>query len=173
MTSNAADAARILGSLRSADGHGVVRIEDRLDAAIDEVWSAITDPVRLTRWYGEVTGDLRPGGQYRAHVLTSGWEGTGRVEACERPQRLVLTGAEPDQQDEHVTTVTLAPDGDQTVLVVEYRGMPLDYVAAFGAGWQVHVEDLAAYLAGRERCDSDARMDELFPAYEGLPVNLV
>ena len=41
-------------------------------------------------------------------------------------------------------------------------------VAAYGAGVQVHVEDLAAYLAGRERCDANARFEELFPAYEEL-----
>lgn len=28
--------------------------------------------------------------------------------------------------------------------------MPLAYLAAYGAGIQVHVEDLTAYLAGRE-----------------------
>ena len=27
--------------------------------------------------------------------------------------------------------------------------MPLDKVAFYGAGWQLHAEDLAAYLAGR------------------------
>ena len=35
--------------------------------------------------------------------------------------------------------------------------MPLDLLAAYGAGIQVHVEDLAAHIAGRERCDADAR----------------
>jgi hypothetical protein len=34
MTSNATPGARILGSLRSADGKGVVRIEDRHDTGI-------------------------------------------------------------------------------------------------------------------------------------------
>jgi len=46
--------------------------------------------------------------------------------------------------------------------------MPLDYLAGYGAGIQVHVEDLAAYLAGRERCDASARMGELLPAYQDL-----
>ena len=64
--------------------------------------------------------------------------------------------------------VTLTPEGDETILVWEERGMPLDLVAAYGAGIQVHVEDLAAYLAGRERCDAEARFDELFPAYREL-----
>ena len=46
--------------------------------------------------------------------------------------------------------------------------MPLDYPAAYGAGVQIHLEDLTAYLGGRERRDSNARMDELFPAYQVL-----
>ncbi len=41
---------RILGSLRAADGKGVVRIEDRFDTDIDDLWSALTDPRRLARW---------------------------------------------------------------------------------------------------------------------------
>ena len=63
MTSNASPDTRILGSLRSADGAGVVRIEDRYDTDIDDLWSALTDPARLARWYGQVEGDFRPGGR--------------------------------------------------------------------------------------------------------------
>ena len=65
MTGNARPGTRILGSLRSADGKGVVRIEDRYDTDIDDLWSALTDPGRLARWYGQVEGDLRPGGEFR------------------------------------------------------------------------------------------------------------
>ena len=49
----------------------------------------------------------------------------------------------------------------KTLLVLEERGMLLDPLAAYGAGVQVHVEDLAAHLAGRERCDAEARWNEL------------
>ena len=52
MTSNAHGGDRILGSLRSADGVGIVRIEDRYDTEIDDLWAALTDPGRLARWYG-------------------------------------------------------------------------------------------------------------------------
>ena len=44
MTGNARPGIRILGSLRSADGKGVVRMEDRFDTDIDDVWSALTFP---------------------------------------------------------------------------------------------------------------------------------
>jgi len=47
MTGNAQAGSRLLGTLRSADGKGVVRMENRLGASIDDAWSAITDPVRL------------------------------------------------------------------------------------------------------------------------------
>ena len=168
MTSNARAGSRILGSLRSADGKGVVRVEDRFGTGIDDLWSALTDPRRLARWLGEVDGDLRLGGEFRARFFASGWEGTGRVEACEPPQRLLLLTMQPGQPDEHFIEVTLAADGDQTILAWEERGLPLDHLAAYGAGIQVHVEDLAAHLAGRERCDADARWHELLPPYQDL-----
>ena len=167
MTGNAHAGDRILGSLRSADGKGVVRMEDRFDTDIDDVWSALTDPRRLARWIGEVGGDLRPGGEYRYRFYSSGAEGTGRVEACEPPRRMLLAHS-LGQDHEHVIEVTLTADGEQTILVAEERGMPLSLLAAYGAGVQVHIEDLGAHLAGRERCDADARWDELQPVYDDL-----
>ena len=162
--------SRILGSLHEAEG--AVRIEDRFDTEGSEVWSALTDPGRLGVWLGEVDGDLRLGGEFRARFFASGWEGTGRVEACEPPQHLLVLTKDIDEPETaaygHVIEVTLTADGDGTSLVWEERGMPVDLLAAYGAGVQVHVEDLAAYLSGRERCDAAARFTELFPAYQEL-----
>ena len=173
MTSNAREGGRILGSLQSAEGKGIVRMEDRFDAGIDDVWSALTDPSRLARWYGEVEGDLRLGGEYRARLFASGWEGTGRVEACEPPQRLLVRIKDADEPDENVIEVTLTADGDQTTVVWEERGMPVDLLSAYGAGVQLHVEDLADDLAGRERRDDvKARWDNLHPAFQDLAANL-
>jgi uncharacterized protein YndB with AHSA1/START domain len=146
-------------------------MEDRLDALVDDVWSALTDHDQLANWLGEVEGDFRPGGEFRARFFASGWEGTGRVEVCERPRRLlVLTkdADEPEATEDHIIEVTLTADRDQTVLVWEERPMPANLLAAYGAGIQVHVEDLAAHLAGRERCDATLRFGELFPAYQEL-----
>ncbi len=171
MTSNARGSGRILGSLRSADGKGVVRMEDRFDTDIDDLWSALTDPLRLARWIGEVEGDLRPGGEFRFRFFASGSEGTGRVDACEPPRRLLLTMA-LGQPDEDVIEATLAADGGQTILVWEERGMPLDLLAAYGAGVQIHIEDLAAHLAGGKRVDATARWNELLPAYRDLAANV-
>ena len=173
MTSSNGEGDRILGSLRTAEGKGIVRMEDRFDAAIDDVWSALTDPARLAIWYGEVEGDLRLGGEYRARLHASGWEGTGRIEAFEPPQHmLVVTTMDGEEPSEGVFEVTLTADADQTVVVWEERNMPAHLVAAYGAGIQVHVEDLRSYLAGGERCDAHARWQELNPAYEALAADL-
>jgi uncharacterized protein YndB with AHSA1/START domain len=172
---------RLLGSLRSADGAGVVRIQDRYDTDIEDLWKAITDPARLARWYGRVEGDLRPGGQFRTYVEAADIEGTGRVEACEPPRRLQLTTRETDESyqrgqgvppyDEGIE-VTLTAVGDQTDLTIQIRGMPLDKIAFYGVGWQIHAEHLATYLAGRERGDTEARWDELIPPYQDLAARL-
>jgi uncharacterized protein YndB with AHSA1/START domain len=181
MTSNAHPGTRILGSLHTADGKGVVRIEDRYDTDIEDLWSALTDPRRLEGWHSQVEGDLRPGGEFHMYLESDDVESTGRVEACEPPRRLLVTTRETDESwrrgqgvPPFDTTIeaTLTADGGQTILVLEAQGMPLDAIAFFGAGWQIHAENLAAYLAGRERGDTEARWDELVPAYQDLAANI-
>ena len=172
MTSNAAAGNRIVGTLRIADGKGVVRMEDRFDTDIDDLWSALTDPGRLARWLGEFEGDLRLGGEFRARFFASGWEGTGRVDACEPPRHLLVMTKHHRQEDEQVVEATLTADGDHTILILEQRGMPVNLLAAYGAGIQVHIEDLAAHIAGQERCDAEARWEELQPSYEALTSKL-
>jgi uncharacterized protein YndB with AHSA1/START domain len=77
MTSDARGSGRILGSLRSADGKGIVRMEDRFGTGIGDLWSALTDPSRLARWLGDVEGDLRLGGEFRARFLPADGKAPG------------------------------------------------------------------------------------------------
>ena len=171
MTSNARATTRILGSLRVADGKGIVRLEDRFDTDIADLWSALTDPLRLARWLGDVEGDLRLGGEFRAHFFASGWEGTARVEVCEPPHRLLVLTTDADEHEEGAIKATLTADGKQTVLLIE-EPVPADLLAEYGAGIQVHVEDLAAHIAGHEPCDAKARWDELIPGYRDLAADV-
>jgi uncharacterized protein YndB with AHSA1/START domain len=170
-------ATRLLGSLRSADGKGVVRIEDHYDAEIEDMWSALTDPGRIARWYGRVDGDLRLGGEFRLYVGDADSDHVGHIEVCEPPRRLRVTTRETDESYQRgngvapfdeVIEATLTADGDQTILVIEVQGMPLDAVAYYGAGWQIHAENLTVYLTGRERGDTEARWAELVAPYLDL-----
>ena len=166
--------ASVLGSLHSVDGEGVVRMEDRLDTGIDDLWGALTDPDRLARWYGEVEGELSQGGEFRVRIDLAG-ERTGQIEACEPPHRLLLTMRDPDPQPgqpkQTVLEAELTAEGAQTKLVWEERGIPVNLLPAYGAGIQIHVEHLADYISGRELRNVETRWNELFPAYEALGVS--
>jgi uncharacterized protein YndB with AHSA1/START domain len=163
MTPQRTETGIVVGSLRAEDGKAVVRMEDHFDTDAEDLWSALTDPLRLARWVAQVDGDLRLGGEFWAR-FTSGWEGPGRVDVCESSRRLLVTMC-PGQDDQTVIEVEISPDGDQSRLVLEERGLPLTEAAAHGAGWQAHIEDLAAHLAGRPTADWRMRWTELTPAY--------
>ena len=163
MTPQRTGTGTVVGSLRAVNGKAVVRMEDDFGTDAEDLWSALTDPQRLGRWVAWVDGDLRLGGEFRAR-FTSGWEGPGRVDVCEPPRRLLVTMC-PGRDDQTVIEVELFPDGDQTRLVLEERGLPLNAAAAHGAGWQAHVEDLAAHLSGRPTADWPTRWTELTPTY--------
>jgi uncharacterized protein YndB with AHSA1/START domain len=157
---------RIIGSMRRIDEkRGAVRVEDVYDTDVADLWSAITEPNRVARWIATVEGDLGVGGIVQTH-FTSTWEGPGRIDVCDAPNRLVLT-MEPGTEDETVIEAVLTAEGERSRLVVEERGLPLDVLYKHGAGWQAHVEDLGRYLAGG-RSMWKARWEELSPAYQSL-----
>ncbi len=157
---------RTIATMRDLDGeHGAIRAEDVFDTDIDDLWSACTEPERLRRWIGEVSGDLRPGGAIHAEFVST-WSGAGRIDVCERPQRLLLT-MEPGTDDEAQIEAWLTSEGARTRLVVEERGLPLDHLHAYGAGWQAHLEDLGRSLTGGASVWKE-RWTELAPVYESM-----
>lgn len=158
--------ARVAGTLSLVDGKGVVHVEDVYATEIDDVWSALTDPARLARWLVEVAGELRLGGVFDAR-FTSGWEGSGRVDVCEPPFRLLAT-MNAGLDDETVIEAVLTVEVGGTRLVIEERGLPAEDLPGHGAGWQAHLEDLATYLSGDEPGAWHARWLELMPVYQGL-----
>ena len=171
----------ILGTLRAVDGAGVVRIERRYDTPAADLWSALTDPDRLARWYGQVEGDLRVGGEFGLHLDGADLDSVGRVEECDPPHHLLVTTHETDESRRRgrggepfvqATEASLRPEGESTTLVLEIRGLPLSAVGAYGAGWQIHAESLAAYLAGQEGLDAGARWGDLLGRYEAMAAAL-
>ena len=58
------------------------------EAPIDDVWDALTNPERISRWFLPISGDFRLGGNYQ-------FEGNagGEIVSCDRPNRLKVTWA--------------------------------------------------------------------------------
>ena len=166
-----------IGTMRPLDAtRGAVRVEDVYDTGIHDLWEACTDPERLARWIANVSGDLRVGGTFEA-TFTSSWTGEVRIEVCEAPRHLLLTNA-PGTDEESQLEAWLTEERDKTRLVVEERGLPIGALHFYGAGWQVHLEDLGRSLAIEGPAHPDgwsatepapawkARWTELTPDYE-------
>jgi len=170
MSDTRTTASRIIGTMRPVDDPaadtGIVRMHDRFDTTIDDLWSAITERDRAARWIGALDGDLRLGGTFSAR-LTSHWEGSARVDECDAPRRLLVT-MRPGETDQTVFEAWLTEADGATDLVIEERGLPLARISDHGAGWQAHVEDLASYIAGRVPAPWEDRWHELSPVYAAL-----
>jgi hypothetical protein len=56
--------------------------------------------------------------------------------------------------------------------VVEQRGLPLPLLLAYCAGVQLHLENLADHVGGRELADPEARWEELLPVYRDMAAHV-
>lgn len=137
-------ASQLNATMTVRDGVGDVRVEDVFATTITDLWAAITDPTRLSRWLLTATGDLQVGGDFFAE-FTSGWRGTGRIETCRPPAQLVAVMM-PGSDEETVIEAQLSETAGGVRLVIEERGIPRAELPTHTAGWQAHVEDLAGYL---------------------------
>jgi uncharacterized protein YndB with AHSA1/START domain len=143
------------------DGRTVIHFERRLPHAPERVWSALTDPAQVIRWWGELDADLRPGGSFALRWLntdaenrSSGWRGT--LTEFDPPRLLETTGVwgssdEPWGEANATLRWELTPDGDGTVLrfTNTLQAMPDEYRTKTLAGWHWHLDALADVLAGR------------------------
>jgi uncharacterized protein YndB with AHSA1/START domain len=151
----------------------VVTLARRYPADVDDVWDALTDPDRISRWLLPITGDLRLGGTYQLEGNAG-----GEIRVCEPPRRLQVTwifGEPPGPGDSSIVEVLLEPDDDGTRLVLEHTAVvPPEFWDGFGPGavgigWDLTVLGLAMHLAGEEIGDpslleSDPQMREFMTA---------
>lgn len=154
----------VVGTLRTHAGRVVVRLEGIYDTDATDLWSALTEPERLSRWLAQVEGDLRLGGTFSAFVA-NGERADGTIVVCEPPRRLHVTWRVGDDE-ETLIAVELVADGDRTRLVLEERGVLASDAAGYGAGWHAFVEALGAHVAGEMVTDWQQRWNELLPAYQ-------
>jgi uncharacterized protein YndB with AHSA1/START domain len=145
--------------LAGSDGWAIT-LRRMLDAPIDDVWDALTDPKRIGRWFLPISGDYRLGGHYQ-------FEGNagGEIVECDRPNRLKVTwvfGPQGDAPPSEVV-VRLTPAGDdRTVFEFEHTAVVPDEFwddygpGAVGVGWDGGLLGLTLHLAGGSIEDPNA-----------------
>jgi uncharacterized protein YndB with AHSA1/START domain len=153
---------RRAGSVRS------VFLRRRFDASIEKVWSACAEREKLSRWFGDVDGELREGGVLAIDVGMK-QKVTSRILRCERPNQLVVTwsyGGDPRDPVDQVE-LRLSSDGDGTVLELEHRsGDETGWNLGLGTGWEDWIIRLGVLLRGDD--PAEVSSEELQPRLEPL-----
>jgi uncharacterized protein YndB with AHSA1/START domain len=113
-------------------------IERLIDAPLEVIWRAWTDPGEATHWLhprgvssprDRMFFDAREGGTY-SYVMVNDTDGSeyptgGTYLELDEPHRLVFTWGDPAAPVETapVVTVTLAPVGERTRMTFQLRGV--------------------------------------------------
>ncbi|RGC65714.1 hypothetical protein C5N14_27315 [Micromonospora sp. MW-13] len=129
------------------------------DAPIEDVWSACTDPERLSRWLGPIEGDLRAGGTFQLKDNAG-----GDILRCEEPRLIKVTWVLGEGMPTEVE-VRLATGYDgRTVFELEHAS-PAQIVdelvrsygpggtIGIGCGWDLALLGLDLFLHGGVRFD--------------------
>jgi len=136
-------------TIGAGDAHSAI-MRRVYSTSIDELWSAITDPERINRFFLPVSGDLREGGNFSIEMNAD-----GEILKCDAPKLLRVTwsyqGATPDEVEIRLTEV----EGG-TQLELEHASVRDTFVASdpktgnygVGAGWELPLLYLGKYLAG-------------------------
>jgi uncharacterized protein YndB with AHSA1/START domain len=131
-------------SLTGSASAPVLNVTRHYDATADEVWSALTEPDRLRRWLGEVSGD--PAGGFEI-TFADAPDSPARadVDECAPPRSLVVRWSWGRERASRVS-VALQPQDDGTLLTLEHRLGEPDHVADYGGGWEQSFATLARKL---------------------------
>lgn len=138
-----------------------IELRRRYDASVDDVWSAITDPERLSRWLKPVTGNLRLGGSFEVEGVEH-----GEILACEPPRLLRVSWLYGPEADEWPDTsevevrLSAGSDGDTELELVHTAAVgepmfPTYGPGAGGVGWDLHLLALIQYLTDGTTLDHD------------------
>jgi uncharacterized protein YndB with AHSA1/START domain len=134
-------------------GHPVraVRATRTFDTTVEDLWSAVTDPARLPRWFLPVTGDLRLGGRFQIEGNAG-----GEVLACDEPHRLEITWEMGEQVSWVEVLLSPVEGGAQLVLT---HTAPVDPhwtefgPGAVGIGWDLALMGLVLHVDTGEAVD--------------------
>ncbi|MCW2615960.1 MAG: hypothetical protein JWN08_2954 [Frankiales bacterium] len=130
------------------DEQGLVLVFDRvLDAGAADVWAALTEPARVARWFGTVTGDPATG-EVEVRMTAEGADAAEPVQLVEcRPASLLVVDL-PSPDGTWRVSVALERRGARTELRFEQRlAEPYD-ATSIGPGWQYYLDRLMAVVAG-------------------------
>lgn len=122
-------------------------IRRRLDASIERVWAAWTDPELIPKWFGKPAGTFAVGGTVVLD-LSQPHPTTCKILACEPPTRLRTTWKYGDFGDSEVELRLTRGDAGTLLELEHFTCRTVDEARGTGSGWEVAVLHLDSFLRG-------------------------
>lgn len=132
--------------------------ESTYDTDANDLWDAITNKKRLPRWFGEVEGDLRPGGHYQ---ITN--NASGAIIQCEKLKGFELTWEYAGDVSWVKVEISVIQQ-DKTNLRLQHQAdaegehFKMYGPAAVGVGWDFWIAFLNYYLKTGEQINENAML---------------
>ncbi len=153
-TTNATTNPTATGRREERDGSMYVVLTRTFRAPVEDVWAAVTEPERLSRWIGTWSGDPKQG-EVEFQMLFEG-EGpseTFTIDACEPPHHLRITTSMPQEGKEPESwrlQVDLA-ETDGTTTLTFAQDVPDPVMAeSVGPGWEYYLDRMVEAEAGAD-----------------------
>ncbi|MEU5884255.1 SRPBCC family protein [Spirillospora sp. NPDC047279] len=153
---------------RTADGSELV-LSRTFKAPIEDVWASVTEPERTARWFGPWEGEPGAGNVIKTRMLFEEGEPwmEMRIEACEPPERLLLS-ADDESGGRWELEARLAEADGVTVLELIHHRIRDEMLGSMGPGWEYYLDML---VASREDTPRPA-FEDYYPAqkdyFDGL-----
>jgi uncharacterized protein YndB with AHSA1/START domain len=144
---NEAEAAPDLGVLVKGNGCTVATLTRTFDHTPAVVWSALTDPGKIVEWLAPGEIEPRVGGAARLNFVDSGIVIDSLVSAYAAPSLLEYSWSGPGEPLRPLRWETVA-EGEGARLTLSLQVPDGEDVARSCAGWEAHLEMLAAALEG-------------------------
>lgn len=137
--------------LRDEDGVRLEFVRTYRDT-VQDVWSVLTDPDRVARWLGTVSGDPSTGAVELVMTEDEGATPAAvTIVECTPPTSLVVDLPGPDGVWRLSATLH-AEDGVTSLVFVHRLAEPYD-ASSLGPGWHYYLDRLGAVVAGRAAPD--------------------
>ena len=136
-----------LATLTPAGAFTEARMTRDIDHPPAALWRALTDPAFLPLWLAPGAIELRVGGAARLDFADSGTVIDSTVSAFEDGRLLEYSWSSPGEPARPVRW-EIAPDGQGTQLALTLRVPSSEDPGGACAGWEAHLEMLAAALEG-------------------------
>lgn len=148
------------------DGTAYVVFERTFNAPIEDVWAAVTESDRLSRWIGNWSGD--PASGSISFFMTAEAEDapaeTIFIDECSEPTRLVMRSARPDDHSQLWTwQIDLGEVDGVTTLTFAQEVCDLTLAESVGPGWDYYLDRMVAAESGGDLTAID--FDDYYPAF--------